>query len=94
MEAYVGLGSGRLSAVTGVLVSEKFFHCITGTPAIVASSRFPCAATPRVQAADPVRAADFAPAIQEAYFGSREDVNDPKIHARVAATFGIDVRLD
>lgn len=94
MGLYIRGASTRMTAVTGMALSPRFFDRIIGNPGVVASSIVPCAAVLQVRAVAPERAAEYASAIQIAHFGEGEDLNDPATHADVARGLGIDVTFD
>lgn len=94
MGDYIRGASARMTAVTGMALSDAFFDRIIGNPDVVSSSIVPCAAVLQVRAVAPERAAVYASAIQIAHFGQGEDLNDPATHTRIARGLGIDVVFD
>ena len=94
MGPYIRGASARMTAVTGVPLGAAFFDRIRGETGGIASSIPPCDVLLQARAVDPARVPDLARAIQDAHFHDGADLNDPSVHADLAARPGLDLRPD
>jgi putative protein-disulfide isomerase len=94
MGPYIRGASARMTAVTGVPLGAAFFDRILGDSGAVASSIPPCDVLLQARAVDPARVPDLARAMQDAHFTRGADLNDPSVHADLAARLGLDLRPD
>jgi len=94
MGPYIRGASARMTAVTGVPLGAAFFDRILGDHDIITSSIPPCDVLLQARAVDQARVPDLARAMQDAHFAHGADLNDPSVHADLAARLGLDLQPD